>query len=33
VDFAETLPRTPAGKLQKRLVREQYWRGRSSRLA
>jgi fatty-acyl-CoA synthase len=33
VDFAETLPRTPAGKLQKRLVRETYWRGRASRLA
>jgi fatty-acyl-CoA synthase len=32
VDFVDSLPRTPTGKLQKRLVREQYWKGRPSRL-
>jgi fatty-acyl-CoA synthase len=33
VDFVDSLPRTPTGKLQKRLVREPYWQGRASRLA
>jgi long-chain acyl-CoA synthetase len=33
IDFVESLPRTPTGKLQKRLVRERYWKGRNSRLA
>jgi acyl-CoA synthetase (AMP-forming)/AMP-acid ligase II len=32
VDFVDSLPRTPSGKLQKRLVRERYWQGRVSRL-
>jgi acyl-coenzyme A synthetase/AMP-(fatty) acid ligase len=27
VDFVETLPRTVTGKLQKFLIREQYWKG------
>jgi acyl-CoA synthetase (AMP-forming)/AMP-acid ligase II len=33
VDFVDSLPRTPSGKLQKRLVRERYWQGRVGRLA
>lgn len=33
IDFVDSLPRTPSGKLQKRLVRERYWQGRASRLA
>jgi acyl-CoA synthetase (AMP-forming)/AMP-acid ligase II len=32
VDFAEALPRTPSGKIQKHLLREPYWRGRSRRV-
>ena len=32
VDFAETLPRNPSGKLLKRELREQYWRGRDRRI-
>jgi long-chain acyl-CoA synthetase len=30
VDFVEQLPRLPTGKLYKRLLRDQYWRGHSS---
>jgi long-chain acyl-CoA synthetase len=33
IDFVETLPRSAAGKLKKRLLREEYWRVRPSRLA
>ena len=33
IDFVDSLPRTPSGKLQKRLVRDRYWQGRASRLA
>jgi long-chain acyl-CoA synthetase len=29
VDFADDLPRLPTGKIQRRLVREPYWEGRS----
>jgi acyl-CoA synthetase (AMP-forming)/AMP-acid ligase II len=32
VDFAAELPRTPAGKLRKGVLRERYWQGRGSRL-
>src|SRR5262249_6465280 len=32
VDFATALPRTPAGKLLKRELREPYWRGRERRI-
>lgn len=32
VDFAASLPRTPSGKLQKHLLREPYWAGRSRRV-
>lgn len=32
VDFAETLPRNPSGKLLKRELREAYWRGRPRRI-
>lgn len=32
VEFVDELPRDPNGKLYKRLLREQYWRGRESRV-
>jgi len=32
VDFTEALPRSPAGKLYKRLLRERYWAGHDSRV-
>ena len=32
VDFAETLPRNPSGKLLKRELREPYWRGHERRI-
>jgi long-chain acyl-CoA synthetase len=32
VDFHATLPRTPTGKLYKRLIREPYWAGRENRI-
>ena len=32
VDFAETLPRTPSGKLLKRTLREPYWDGVGRRI-
>jgi acyl-CoA synthetase (AMP-forming)/AMP-acid ligase II len=32
VDFASDLPRTETGKMAKRVLRERYWQGRSSRL-
>jgi long-chain acyl-CoA synthetase len=32
VDFAESLPRNPSGKLLKRELREAYWRGRERRI-
>jgi len=32
VDFEETLPRLPTGKLYKRLLRDRYWQGRQSRI-
>jgi long-chain acyl-CoA synthetase len=32
IEFVDTLPRTPTGKLQKRLLRDRYWQGRQSRL-
>jgi long-chain acyl-CoA synthetase len=32
VDFAETLPRNPSGKLLKRELREPYWKGRERRI-
>ncbi|MCO5998263.1 AMP-binding protein [Actinoallomurus rhizosphaericola] len=32
VDFAEALPRTPTGKLYKRLLRDPYWTGRDRRI-
>ena len=32
VDFVETLPRNPSGKLLKRELREPYWRGRERRI-
>jgi long-chain acyl-CoA synthetase len=30
VDFTDSLPRSPAGKLYKRLLRERYWAGHGS---
>ncbi|MGV9744340.1 acyl-CoA synthetase [Rhodococcus zopfii] len=32
IDFVDSLPRDPSGKLHKRLLREQYWAGRESRV-
>ena len=32
VDFDPELPRTPTGKLFKRLLRDRYWKGRQSRI-
>ncbi|MGB4861845.1 MAG: hypothetical protein WBO97_05270, partial [Tepidiformaceae bacterium] len=32
VDFVESLPRTVTGKLQKFLIREQYWKGAERRV-
>ncbi len=32
VDFVDSLPRDPSGKLHKRLLREQYWAGRETRV-
>ena len=32
IDFVEELPRLPTGKLAKRLLREQYWQGHSTRI-
>jgi long-chain acyl-CoA synthetase len=32
VDFDTDLPRQPTGKLYKRLIRERYWQGRTSRI-
>jgi long-chain acyl-CoA synthetase len=32
VDFVETLPRTETGKMQKRKVRDGYWKGHAGRL-
>jgi acyl-CoA synthetase (AMP-forming)/AMP-acid ligase II len=32
IDFEEDLPRTPTGKLLKRLIKERYWKGRESRI-
>ncbi|WP_428672463.1 AMP-binding protein [Reyranella sp.] len=32
VDFEPNLPRQPTGKLYKRLIRDRYWQGRSSRI-
>ena len=32
VDFDPELPRTPTGKLFKRLLRDRYWKGRGSRI-
>ena len=32
VDFAESLPRNPSGKLLKRELRERYWKGRERRI-
>jgi len=32
VDFAESLPRNPSGKILKRELREPYWRGRTRRI-
>lgn len=32
VDFADTLPRTPSGKIQKHVLREPHWAGRSRRV-
>jgi fatty-acyl-CoA synthase len=32
VDFAESLPRNPSGKLLKRELREAYWKGRERRI-
>lgn len=32
IDFEATLPRTPAGKLYTRLLRERYWQGRERRI-
>ena len=32
IDFEETLPRHPTGKLYKRLLRDRYWEGRASRI-
>jgi acyl-coenzyme A synthetase/AMP-(fatty) acid ligase len=33
VDFVEALPRTPTGKVLKRVLREPYWSGQSRRVA
>ena len=33
VDFAESLPRNPSGKLLKRELREAYWKGRERRIS
>ena len=33
VDFVETLPRTPTGKVLKRVLREPYWRGHGRRVS
>jgi len=33
IDFVDSLPRTDTGKLQKRLLRDQYWQEKESRLA
>jgi len=32
VDFAAELPRTPSGKLQKHVLREPFWAGRSRKV-
>jgi acyl-CoA synthetase (AMP-forming)/AMP-acid ligase II len=32
IDFSAELPRAPTGKLYKRLLREQYWEGRKTRI-
>jgi long-chain acyl-CoA synthetase len=32
VDFDPELPRTPTGKLVKRLLRDRYWKGHESRI-
>ena len=32
IDFEESLPRLPTGKLYKRLLRDRYWQGRQSRI-
>jgi long-chain acyl-CoA synthetase len=32
IDFAEELPRLPTGKLYKRLLRDRYWGGKTSRI-
>ena len=32
VDFIETIPRNPTGKILKRVLREPYWKGRSRRV-
>ena len=32
VDFRDSLPRTDTGKLLKRLVKDDYWAGRTSRI-
>ena len=32
IEFVESLPRTPSGKIQKHILREPYWRGRSRRV-
>jgi acyl-CoA synthetase (AMP-forming)/AMP-acid ligase II len=32
IDFASVLPRTPSGKIQKHVLREPYWAGRSRRV-
>jgi acyl-CoA synthetase (AMP-forming)/AMP-acid ligase II len=33
VDFAETLPRNPTGKVLRRVLREKYWAGHTRRVA
>mgnify|MGYP000014359712 CR=1 FL=1 len=32
IDFVEDLPRLPSGKIQRRIVREPYWAGRSKQI-
>jgi acyl-CoA synthetase (AMP-forming)/AMP-acid ligase II len=32
IEFVESLPRTPSGKIQKHLLREPYWQGRARRV-
>jgi long-chain acyl-CoA synthetase len=32
IDFVEDLPRLPSGKIQRRVVREPYWAGRSKQI-